>query len=123
MTVLAKNYNINVRRYNGTDFDTLYPKTTIGQVIGGQQAIKTGNVTLTATWQGTTVFTQTVAIPGITTKSKIDIQPTAEITERLYEYGTTFLQIVNNSGVAQAVCLGSYPTEPITIQYTITETA
>lgn len=31
---MATNKNITMRQYNGTDYDTLYPKTTLNQVEG-----------------------------------------------------------------------------------------
>lgn len=31
---MATNYNLTMRNFNGVDYDTLYPATTVGQVIG-----------------------------------------------------------------------------------------
>lgn len=38
--------NINMNRYNGSTYDTLYPATTISQVANGQQQIKVVNIAL-----------------------------------------------------------------------------
>lgn len=36
---MAQTYNIEMNRYNGTDYDTLYPKTNIGNVDGINGAV------------------------------------------------------------------------------------
>lgn len=36
---MAQTYDIEINRYNGTDYDTLYPKTSIGNVDGINGAV------------------------------------------------------------------------------------
>ena len=68
---MATNKNITMKQYNGTDYDTLYPKTIASQVEGLED-ISTTKVftgTITTNWaedSTTGVKTQTVGISGIT---------------------------------------------------------
>lgn len=39
---MARDINIEMTRYNGTDYDTLYPKTTVSQVDGAQPKLTGG---------------------------------------------------------------------------------
>lgn len=120
---MATEYRINMKRYNGTDYDIMYPKTLIEQVTNGQRQIIVDNVSLGTSWIGTGPYTQVVTIDGIESDSKIDIQPDADVINKLMESGTTALYIVNDSGVATAVALGAAPTAALEIQCTITKTA
>lgn len=68
---MATNKNITMRQYNGTDYDTLYPKTIASQVEGLEDIsttkVFTGTITTNWTEDSTTgVKTQTVSIFGIT---------------------------------------------------------
>lgn len=120
---LATEYRINMKRYNGTDYDIMYPKTLIEQVTNGQRQITVDTVSLGTSWTGTGPYTQVVTIDGIDSDSKIDLQPDADVINKLMESGTTALYIVNDSGVATAVALGAAPTAALEIQCTITKTA
>ena len=120
---MATEYRINMKRYNGTDYDIMYPKTLIEQVTNGQRQIIVDTVSLGTSWTGTGPYTQVVTIDGIESDSKIDIQPDADVINKLMESGTTALYIVNDSGVATAVALGAAPTAALTVQCTITKTA
>ena len=120
---LATEYRINMKRYNGTDYDIMYPKTLIEQVTNGQRQIIVDTVSLGTSWTGTGPYTQVVTIDGIDSDSKIDIQPDADVINKLMESGTTALYIVNDSGVATAVALGAAPNVALEIQCTITKTA
>ena len=120
---MATEYRINMKRYNGTDYDIMYPKTLIEQVTNGQRQIIVDTVSLGTSWTGTGPYTQVVTIDGIERDSKIDIQPDADVINKLMESGTTALYIVNDSGVATAVALGAAPNAALTIQCTITKTA
>ena len=120
---LATEYRINMKRYNGTDYDIMYPRTLIEQVTNGQRQIIVASVSLGTSWTGAGPYTQVVTIDGIDSDSKIDIQPDADVINKLMESGTTALYIVNDSGVATAVALGAAPTVALTIQCTITKTA
>ena len=120
---LATEYRINMKRYNGTDYDIMYPKTLIEQVTNGQRQIIVDTVSLGTSWTGTGPYTQVVTIDGIESDSKIDIQPDTYVINKLMESGTTALYIVNDSGVATAVALGAAPNVALEIQCTITKTA
>lgn len=120
---MATEYRINMKRYNGTDYDIMYPRTLIEQVTDGQKQIIVDTVSLGTSWTGTGPYTQVVTIDGIESDSKIDIQPDADVINKLMESGTTALYIVNDSGVATAVALGAAPNSALTIQCTITKTA
>ena len=120
---MATEYRINMKRYNGTDYDIMYPRTLIEQVTDGQRQIIVDTVSLGTSWTGTGPYTQVVTIDGIESDSKIDIQPDADVINKLMESGTTALYIVNNSGVATAVAIGAAPNSALTIQCTITKTA
>lgn len=120
---MATEYRINMKRYNGKDYDIMYPRTLIEQVTNGQRQIIVGTVSLGTSWTGTGPYTQVVTIKGIGSDSKIDLQPDANVINKLMESGTTALYIVNDSGVATAVALGAAPTAALEIQCTITKTA
>lgn len=120
---MATEYRINMKRYNGTDYDIMYPKTLIEQVTNGQRQIIVDTVSLGTSWTGAGPYTQVVTIDGIDSDSKIDLQPDADVINKLMESGTTALYIVNDSGVATAVALGAAPTAALEIQCTITKTA
>ena len=120
---MATEYRINMKRYNGTDYDIMYPKTLIEQVTNGQRQIIVDAVSLGTSWTGNGPYTQVVTIDGIESDSKIDLQPDADVINKLMESGTTALYIVNDSGVATAVALGAAPTAALTVQCTITKTA
>lgn len=120
---MATEYRINMKRYNGTDYDIMYPKTLIEQVTNGQRQIIVDTVSLGTSWTGAGPYTQVVTIDGIESDSKIDLQPDADVINKLMESGTTALYIVNDSGVATAVALGAAPNVALEIQCTITKTA
>ena len=120
---MATEYRINMKRYNGTDYDIMYPKTLIEQVTNGQRQIIVDTISLGTSWTGAGPYTQVVTIDGIDSDSKIDLQPDADVINKLMESGTTALYIVNDNGVATAVALGAAPNAALMIQCTITKTA
>lgn len=91
---MASNYNIKLKRFNGTDYDTLYPNTIVSQVTGSWPTNRlSGTIAKTqidqdATYSSTTITlssgswsdnTQTVSIPttiGVTANSLIIVSPT-----------------------------------------------
>ena len=125
------NYNIEIRKFNGTDYDVLYPTTTIGNVIDLQNQLNSkptlisAQVTLNvANWAGngsTTPYTQDVTISGITTSSDIVIN----IIPKSTSY-TGIANEVNNfhnisfttplNGKVRFTCVGSKPTVALTIK-------
>lgn len=66
---MATNKNITMRQYNGTDYDTLYPKTIASQVEGlediSSTKVYTGTIGTTWTENDDGTKTQTVTITGI----------------------------------------------------------
>ena len=120
---MATEYRINMKRYNGTDYDIMYPRTLIEQVTNGQRQIIVDTVSLGTSWTGTGPYTQVVTVAEADADSKVDLQPDATIIQKLIDAGTTALYIVNDNGVFSAVAIGSAPTESLTIQCTITKTA
>ena len=120
---MATEYRINMKRYNGTDYDIMYPRTLIEQVTDGQRQIIVDTVSLGTSWTGTGPYTQVVTVAEADADSKVDIQPDATIIQKLIDAGTTALYIVNDDGVFSAVALGAAPTESLTVQCTITKTA
>ena len=67
---MSTNKNITMKQYNGTDYDTLYPKTTASQVIGLEDIssvkVFTGTIGTTWTEKDDGTKTQTVTIAGLT---------------------------------------------------------
>ena len=120
---MATEYRINMKRYNGTDYDIMYPRTLIEQVTDGQKQIIVDTVSIGTSWTGTGPYTQVVTVSEADADSKVDIQPDATIIQKLIDAGTTALYIVNDNGVFSAVAIGSAPTESLTVQCTITKTA
>ena len=120
---MSTEYRINMKRYNGTDYDIMYPRTLIEQVTDGQRQIIVDTVSIGTSWTGTGPYTQVITVGEADADSKVDIQPDATIIQKLIDAGTTALYIVNDSGVFSAVAIGSAPTESLTVQCTITKTA
>ena len=120
---MATEYRINMKRYNGTDYDIMYPRTLIEQVTDGQKQIIVDTVSIGTSWTGTGPYTQVVTVSEADADSKVDLQPDATIIQKLIDAGTTALYIVNDDGVFSAVAIGSAPTESLMIQCTITKTA
>ena len=120
---MATEYRINMKRYNGTDYDIMYPRTLIEQVTNGQKQIIVDTISLGTSWTGTGPYTQVVTVAEADADSKVDLQPDATIIQKLIDAGTTALYIVNDNGVFSAVALGAAPAETLTVQCTITKTA
>lgn len=86
-----------------------------------QRNIVKGSLSLSTSWSGSGPYTQTVAISGGTSASKIDIQPDATVINQLVSDGVTALYIYNNNGTFTAYAVGAAPTAAMTVQYTRTE--
>lgn len=85
---------------------------------------KISTVTLYADqWEGAaSPYTQGVTISGVTSKSKIDLNPTFEQLEIFHAKDIAFV-VGNNNGNITVYCIGQKPTNDYTIQVTITEVA
>ena len=107
---LATEYRINMKRYNGTDYDIMYPRTLIEQVTNGQRQIIVDTVSLGTSWTGTGPYTQVVTVAEADADSKVDLQPDATIIQKLIYATTTALYIVNYNNVFNAITIDSAPT-------------
>lgn len=109
--------NINMNRYNGSTYDTLYPATTISQVANGQQQIKVVNITLGTNWTaGDGYYTQAVTISGGTANTKVDLQAGYDVIAQMLEDGCMAIYVQNDSGVFTAYAVGEAPSAAITVQ-------
>lgn len=82
----------------------------------------TATVTLKATdWLGeTSPYSQVVALGNVTSRTKVDLQPTVEQVDALYSQSVGFFT-VNEGGVVRVNAVGNKPTENFVIQVTLTE--
>lgn len=79
------------------------------------------SVKLSATWNGSGPYTQTVQVLGAGANSRIDLQPDATIIQQMLDDSVSALYIENNNGVFTAYAVGQKPTVALTIQVSITE--
>lgn len=107
-------YNTKLRRYNGTDYDTIILASSI---------VKT--LQLSATWDGAGPYTQTITLSGYTptANTKIDLQPDMNIIQQLINDEVGGLYIENNNGVLTAYAIGNKPSTALSIQITVSEVA
>lgn len=88
-------------------------------------------ITFSLSWSGSGPYTQNVSlntgyvwdgvIVGITSKSRVSLEPTATQIAQLIADGVTALTIENNSGTLTAYALGAAPTTAMTIACTVME--
>lgn len=92
------------------------------QVVHAGSAARIGVVTLLAdAWAGeNSLYSQVVAIEGVTKNSQVDITPDVEQLLVFYEKDLTFVT-ENEEGVVTVYAIGQKPTNDYTIQVTITE--
>ena len=112
---MATNYKIRLKRFNGTDFDTLYPNTIVEQVLDDwptsrlDGTINKTQITPDATYTSTTVTlisgnwsnnTQTVSVPssvGIKSTSLVIVSPTPNSFSNYGDSGIYCSAQANNS--------------------------
>ena len=82
----------------------------------------TATVTLKAAdWLGNaSPYSQVVALGNVTSRTKVDLQPTVEQVDALYSQTVGFFT-VNEGGVVRVNAVGTKPTENFVIQVTLTE--
>lgn len=77
------------------------------------------NISLpTASWKGSDPYTQTVTISGSTANTKVDIQPSEEVYDKLVADNVGYLAIKNVNGTLTAVAKGGKPSVNLTVQVT-----
>ena len=124
------NYNIEIREFNGTDYDILYPVTTIQNVSGLQTALnnKASMSAFTVTlepvnWTGdgsTTPFTQQITASGIisTNNIVINIVPSTTYATAVNQYNQfqyiSYVTALN--GAIKFTCLSVKPTIQLTVK-------
>lgn len=92
-----------------TELQALYPKISSVTITG-------------ANWTGSSSpYSQGVTINGVTSNSKVDLQPTANQIVELQNAGVQ-LMIENNAGTCTAWALGKKLTSDMTISVLLTET-
>ncbi len=89
--------------------------------LGVAPEIKSGSITLSSTWSGSGPYTQTVSVTGVTSASRVDLQPTATQLAALQTDGVTALTVENNNSTLTVYALGAAPSAAMTVQYTMTE--
>lgn len=124
---MGNNYNVTIKKYNGTDYDNLYPTTLINNVTNLQAQLDskatttTYTTTIETTWTGTQApYTQTIAITGIlyTDNPIVDIVPSSNYdtaVEQLDQY-PLISYITTANGYITVTCLGAPTTINIPIQ-------
>ena len=108
--------NVTTESNTGTPFSIwhrIYPAPAPVAVI---------NITLrVAAWEGAvSPYYQTVHIPGITERTKIDLNPTIEQLDVFYNKNIAFM-VENNNGVCTVYCIGDKPQNDYTIQASLME--
>lgn len=95
-----------------------------GETFVVAPTVPTASITLPAyAWQGSaSPYSQVVALAGVTSHTKVDLQPTLAQIDLLHERATGFFA-VNQDGVVTVYAIGNKPTDDFTIQVTLTEVA
>lgn len=105
-------------------YDPTSPRPQSGVALSQalSQLNRITTVTLNANaWVGSaSPYSQVINISGITTNSKVDLNPTIDQLNTFHTKDITFIA-VNNNGVITVYCIGQKPTMSYTIQATITE--
>lgn len=102
--------------------DDIMSRLTALEAIVARLTVRTTTISLLASaWveDGTGCY-QVVEVPGVTSYSKVDLQPTAEQLAIFYEKDVSFVT-ENDNGVVTVYCIGTKPANDYIIQATITE--
>lgn len=77
---MATNYNIRLKRFNGTDYDNLYPNTIVDQVTGNWPTNRlSGTIAKTQIAQDATYTSVTVTLSGVWTNNQKTVSIPAAI--------------------------------------------
>ena len=90
---------------------------------GGSAAVSVGTITVGTTWSGSDPYSQTVTVTGVSTTSKsiVDLQPTAAQLASIMSNGVEALLVENNSGTLTLYALGGTPSSAMTLQCIVME--
>lgn len=72
-------------------------------------------VNLSASWEGSGPYTQTVTVPGVTANSEVSFRPNATQLQQLIDDGVQALYVENDNGTCTAVAVGAAPSVAMTI--------
>lgn len=96
-------------------FDDYMEKNHIGTATIGEVTL------LASAWKGgNSLYSQVVAVAGVTENSQVDLTPSVEQLAIFYEKDLTFVT-ENDGGVVTVYAIGQKPMNDYTIQVTITE--
>ena len=74
------NYNIRLKRYNGTSYDNLYPNTLVAQVTGDWPTNRlSGTITKTQIAQDATYTSTTITLSGTWTNNQKTVPIPADV--------------------------------------------
>lgn len=101
---------------------TLKTLTVNGVTYNVTSPVPVVNITLTASaWSGSGEnYSQVVSVPGVTSKSQVNLTPTVEQAKTFYEKNITFLT-ENNGGKVTVYVIGQKPTNNYTMPVKIVE--
>ena len=108
------------------DYEYVDVKPTLEDRISALEQIQSpefvNSVTLYAeNWVGdASPYSQVVTMAGVTSCSKVDLQPSTEQLAIFHEKDLAFVA-ENEDGIVTVFCIGQKPTNDYTIQTTITE--
>lgn len=99
-----------------------YSAEFAGPYAGGSGVAKITTITLPLSeWKGAnSPYSQVITVPGISVRSKVDLQASEEQIAQLYKTRTV-IYIENDEGTATAYAIGDKPVTDLTFQASVTE--
>ena len=82
------------------------------------------SVTLSSTWSGSDPYSQVISFPSgiITSRTRIDLQFTADQIASLITDGVNAMVVENDNGVVTCYAIGAAPSSQMTVQAILNET-
>ena len=116
------NYDCMVLCDNFEEIENRLKKLEKNPGSGGGSSARIGEVTLMASaWTGSgNLYSQVVAIDGVTENSQVDLTPNVTQLAIFYEKDITFVT-ENDGGVVTVYAIGQKPQNNYVVQVTITE--